>query len=111
MDLEKGDLPGHPFRGNQHTDAFGGTRAEPASDRAIQASLAASAASKKAKTPEQYGDVARMHQRAAAAHAKAAVAMKWAGRKQAAKEHERIMRGEVELMNLNRDAARTGRKK
>ena len=78
-DVEKGDFPGHPFRGNQHA----GGSAEGAHHKASRAAHEATKAAVGAKNKEA-------HAKAAEAHSKAADKQRKAGNEKAADHHEKM---------------------
>lgn len=72
-DIENGDYPGHPFRGNQHKKAGkrGGSAKARAGHKASKAAAVASAYAKKGKGAGHHDTAATNHRAAAAHHAKA----------------------------------------
>ena len=67
-DLQKGDFPGHPFRGNQHV---GGSGEGGAHNKASSKSHAASKKAGKGASKEAHEKAAKAHERAASLHEKA----------------------------------------
>lgn len=104
--MNKDDVAGHEFHGNQYTNSVGSWKGDKASESATVASLKASDVGRKAKTSDSFKEAARLHTKAAEAHAKAAVALKNEGKHGRAKEHERLMRNEQELATLHSEKAK-----
>lgn len=88
-----GDFPGHPFRGNQHTDAEGagaGRSAEHHSSLAERHSETAHASTKSARTSREHQHAGAAHESAAEYHKAAADAAREEGDKETHSYHAKV---------------------